>query len=325
MRLFPLFPAFVLLTSLFAAASTPVVDKTSIDYTQKIISITGSGFSPKGIAPTVLFNNSPLTVTSFSDTQISGQVPTGTSAGSYRLRITNSQGNVYEFDVTYGAVGPQGPIGPQGATGPAGPQGLQGPTGPTGAAGPTGPQGPQGPAGPTPTQNLTWTVSTAFTYTAPAGHLEYVVAGWFTAPTDLTITRLQTPTSGFTAINGGVNVNWGVQPCQNPARIYVQSTPADWSPQQTSDPVFAGTLLSSGNGSGLYSMDNGQSFQSARPGDTDTGPTVFHVSTGEHVVLMMTSGYDSNNACTWFLGPQASASGPGNLGQITFTVQYTVP
>ena len=77
-------------------------------------------------------------------------MPAGTQAGSYRLKITNSQGNFYEFDVTYGAVGPQGPIG---FTGPQGPQGPQGATGATGAAGPagatgaTGPTGAQGPQG----------------------------------------------------------------------------------------------------------------------------------------------------------------------------------
>ena len=61
-----------------------------------------------------------------------------TQAGDYRLRVTNSQGNLYEFAVTYGAVGPQGPIGPQGPTGATGPAGPQGPRGPQGPQGPTG-------------------------------------------------------------------------------------------------------------------------------------------------------------------------------------------
>jgi hypothetical protein len=79
--------------------------------------------------------------------------------GDYLLRIfTGSDANqIDEYDLTIGAVGPQGPQGatgatgpqgPTGATGPAGPQGPQGntgPAGPQGAQGPTGPQGPQGP------------------------------------------------------------------------------------------------------------------------------------------------------------------------------------
>jgi Collagen triple helix repeat (20 copies) len=101
----------------------------------------------------VLFNNinvAPLV--SSSNSQIVAQLPSATVPGTYRLRITNSQGNSYEFDVTYGAVGPQGPIGPQGLTGAAGAQGPPGPTGATGAIGPQGPAGapgPQGPAGAT--------------------------------------------------------------------------------------------------------------------------------------------------------------------------------
>jgi len=63
------------------------------------------------------------------------------------------------FDISNGAMGPQGPqglVGPAGATGPAGapgpvgapgPQGLPGPAGDTGPAGPIGPAGAPGPVG----------------------------------------------------------------------------------------------------------------------------------------------------------------------------------
>src|SRR5215467_5456955 len=133
----------LLLTPLFAAAATPIVNSSTINYgvNPNQITVIGSGFSPQNKAPVVLFNNVTVPVLSFADTQIVASLPAGTSAGSYRLRITNSQGNFYEFDVTYGAVGPQGPmglIGPTGARGPAGPQG------PAGATGATGPQGPVG-------------------------------------------------------------------------------------------------------------------------------------------------------------------------------------
>ncbi|MFY9561698.1 MAG: LamG-like jellyroll fold domain-containing protein [Terriglobales bacterium] len=156
MRCFASTVAVLLLSSLFAAASVPVVNNSSINYTAQQITINGSGFSPKGTAPTVLFNNIVIPPLSFSDLQVVAPVPSGTVAGSYRLRITNSQGNFYEFDVTYGAVGPQGPIGPQGATGPMGPAGAAGPAGPQGPQGPAGPTGPAGPQGPSSENPVAW-------------------------------------------------------------------------------------------------------------------------------------------------------------------------
>jgi collagen triple helix repeat protein len=77
--------------------------------------------------------------------------------GDYRLRVVTgpSQTQADEYDLTVGAVGPQGPQGlagsqgPQGVQGPAGPQGPQGDVGPAGSQGAVGPAGPQGPEGPT--------------------------------------------------------------------------------------------------------------------------------------------------------------------------------
>src|SRR5436190_8849400 len=104
--------AVLLLCSSFAAAATPVVNNSTINYntSPNQITIAGSGFSPQAKTPTVLFNNVGLSVVSFSDTQIIANLPSGTQAATYRLRVTNSQGNSYEFDVTYGAMGPQGPV-----------------------------------------------------------------------------------------------------------------------------------------------------------------------------------------------------------------------
>src|SRR5207249_1853805 len=104
--------AVLLLYSSFAAAATPVVNNSTIYYntSPNQITIAGSGFSPQAKTPTVLFNNVGLSVVSFSDTQIIANLPSGTQAATYRLRVTNSQGNSYEFDVTYGAMGPQGPV-----------------------------------------------------------------------------------------------------------------------------------------------------------------------------------------------------------------------
>ena len=73
--------------------------------------------------------------------------------GDFLLTVSTGKGESQndKYDLTIGAVGPQGPQGadgapgPHGEQGPAGPQGIQGEKGP---AGPQGVQGEQGPAGP---------------------------------------------------------------------------------------------------------------------------------------------------------------------------------
>lgn len=96
-----------------------------------------------------------LNVDDANDTVIQASVPTEIPAGDYLLTVGNGNGQSQndEYDLTIGAVGPQGPqgeAGPQGAVGrqgDSGPQGDTGPQGPAGALGPIGPQGPQGPQG----------------------------------------------------------------------------------------------------------------------------------------------------------------------------------
>ena len=137
--------------SFAAPPVNPVVNSTTINYevSPNQITISGSGFDPQGKAPALLFNNISIApMASFSDSQVIANLPNGAQGGSYRLRITNSQGYFYEFDVTYGAVGPQGPIGPQGSAGTTGATGPQGPSGAAGPQGPSGPTGPQGAPGP---------------------------------------------------------------------------------------------------------------------------------------------------------------------------------
>jgi Collagen triple helix repeat (20 copies) len=150
--------ATLLLTSSFAAGSTPVVLSAIVNYgvTPNQITITGSGFSPRGITPQVVLNNGSLNpLVSFTDSVIVANLVRNQPAGTYTLIITNSQGNFFQMSVTIGAVGPQGPMGPQGLTG------ATGPAGPTGATGATGAQGPTGPAGP-----------------ATASHLYYTTCSW---------------------------------------------------------------------------------------------------------------------------------------------------
>ena len=90
--------------------------------------------------------------------QILAALPIGieSTPGTFLLTVATGSGSRQfdAFDVTIGAVGPQGPPGdvgpqgPQGETGPPGPEGPQGPPGESGPAGPPGPQGEPGPPGP---------------------------------------------------------------------------------------------------------------------------------------------------------------------------------
>jgi hypothetical protein len=141
----------LILAPLFAVAATPVVNSGTINYSTNQIMLTGTGFEPVDkTKPTVAFNGSALTVSTYSNTQVTATLPTGLTPGTFDLTVTNSQGNSVKFNMTYGATGPQGPAGPVGPTGPQGPAGLSGATGATGATGPrglTGAPGAPGPAG----------------------------------------------------------------------------------------------------------------------------------------------------------------------------------
>ena len=138
----------LLLTPCLAfAAAIPIltVNNATINYGVNQVTFSGSGFEPAKKAPTVLFNGAPLTVNSYTNTQIVATLPAHTTAGTYAIIVANSLGEFNNFDLTYGAAGPQGPIGP---TGPAGPPGSKGTTGNTGSQGPAGSTGPTGPTGP---------------------------------------------------------------------------------------------------------------------------------------------------------------------------------
>jgi hypothetical protein len=71
-------------------------------------------------------------------------------AADMLLSVSNGNGAPHgdEYDLTFGAVGPQGPQGKQGDQGPQGKQGAQGPQGKQGDQGPQGKQGAQGKIGP---------------------------------------------------------------------------------------------------------------------------------------------------------------------------------
>lgn len=115
--------------------------------------IVGSNFG--NVRPDVTLDGLTQAVTLFTDTHVTVAplTPQTLKPGSYLLLLTNMTAGsdkaqrIGEFDLTVGAVGPQGLAGPQGPAGPVGPKGAMGSPGQNGPRGLPGPAGPQGPAG----------------------------------------------------------------------------------------------------------------------------------------------------------------------------------
>ena len=88
--------ALVLLTfAVSAYGSTPqpvIINNVAINYTNNQLTIDGSGFDPAAKAPTVNFNGANLTLVSFTNNVVVAKLPAGTTAGTYQLNVTNSQG-----------------------------------------------------------------------------------------------------------------------------------------------------------------------------------------------------------------------------------------
>jgi hypothetical protein len=126
--------AGLICSAVMAHAQTPTIVSAIVNSATKQITITGASLTATG-APVVKLDSATLTLVSSSSTQIVANLPAGLGAGTYRMTVSNGSGTTGLFDVTNGAVGPQGPTG---ATGPAGPQGATGPQGPAGPQGPSG-------------------------------------------------------------------------------------------------------------------------------------------------------------------------------------------
>jgi hypothetical protein len=135
------------------AQLVPLIEKAVVNSTAGTVTIEGSGFATSK-KPTVFLGGVQLTVTSFSATTIVASTAAVTTPGSYLL-VVNDDVLPGLFEVTLGAVGPQGAMGLQGPIGPAGPAGATGaagsigPAGATGSIGPAGATGSIGPAGAT--------------------------------------------------------------------------------------------------------------------------------------------------------------------------------
>ncbi len=156
-------------TTLYAATD-PVISGAAVSYSANTLTISGTallGYYGSGVF-SVSLPNTNLTVQSDSPTSVvavfpSNQPAASLSAGDYLVTVIfkkangtsdSAAGHEATFELTLGAVGPQGVAGAAGPQGQAGPVGLKGATGATGPAGPqglpgiAGPPGPIGPSGP---------------------------------------------------------------------------------------------------------------------------------------------------------------------------------
>jgi len=204
--------AFMFLAAPAWSATAPTIFSAVVNTTNNRITITGSNFSPSGLAPTVVFAASKLTVLSFTNHSAVANLPAGFAAGSYSLAVTNSVPQTGTFGVTLGAVGPTGPAGPAGPQGPSGPQGA---TGPQGAQGPTGPQGPPGPAGPSHAYSASCLLPSCSGVTIP---------GQGASPQFVTILSVSLP-SGSYVITAKTDLAWDGGLLNNPCQLVTESAP----------------------------------------------------------------------------------------------------
>src|ERR1700722_20147848 len=123
------------------SSDTVTINSAHVDLLANTIALSGKNFGQH--PPTVNLEENSLEVTSFDETTIKANLPTGIAPGSYHLVVIANgvSPRSGSLDITVGNAGPAGPVGP---TGPPGPRGPQGPPGPHGASEPV-----NGPVGPT--------------------------------------------------------------------------------------------------------------------------------------------------------------------------------
>jgi hypothetical protein len=163
-----------LLVAVTARADLPVplVLRADADLEALELRIWGVNFG--SATPKVRLAGVPLTVLTYSASEIVAALPDGIEHATYQLIVLRGGAlpiPSLPFGVAIGGGGEPGPQGPPGPEGPRGPQGIQGvpgppglqgergekgdkgdtgdpgPPGATGPTGATGPQGPEGPAG----------------------------------------------------------------------------------------------------------------------------------------------------------------------------------
>lgn len=132
------------------------ITSVKVDFTTNEIKIQGRNLAGKRGVPIVKLLESGVSLsvcqTCYNDDYIDANFVGVIDDGDYKLKVLtgHSMNDSTSYDLTIGAVGPQGPqgdVGPQGDIGPQGPVGATGPQGPQGNVGPRGPIGFTGPQG----------------------------------------------------------------------------------------------------------------------------------------------------------------------------------
>lgn len=88
----------------------PAIVSATVDYAANQVTITGSNFSPAGVAPVVAFEKAPLTLVSFTNQTAEVILPAGWAAGSYLLAVTNSDHQTCVYHMTLEATPPDEPF-----------------------------------------------------------------------------------------------------------------------------------------------------------------------------------------------------------------------
>jgi hypothetical protein len=135
-----------------SAAKEPAITAVTTNYAVSPPTITITGISFGTIAPTVTIDNLPVTLVTYTQTAVTGLLPSNLAPGSYELVLTNNSARLSipaTFNAAIGAAGPEGPAGPPGTAGSAGPAGPAGAPGVPGSPGPAGSAGPPGAPGAT--------------------------------------------------------------------------------------------------------------------------------------------------------------------------------
>ena len=93
--------ALLALPSLNAGTDdAPAIASATVDYAANRVTITGSNFSPAGVAPTVAFESAALALVSFTNQSAAVSLPAGWGAGSYLLAVTNSNNRTGVYRMT---------------------------------------------------------------------------------------------------------------------------------------------------------------------------------------------------------------------------------
>lgn len=78
----------------------PAIASATVDYAANQVTITGSNFSPQGVAPSVAFDSAALTLVSFTNQTAAVTLPAAWTSGSYMLAVTNSRHRTGVYRVT---------------------------------------------------------------------------------------------------------------------------------------------------------------------------------------------------------------------------------